>query len=182
MRYSVIDTMRDDHNNKIYQINVEVRKQADTSAFKLARVVFVSDTNNMIQYVENNLRFIKLEFPIVNSMSWLGNSLIDLADANNTYLQNWVYKYSDYQQPYNNGLLKFDNTVTVMQTDQMQGDTINQRSLPAYQTFAKEVYAYNVGLVYREMTHWNYNPVFSTTPPDTCIKGFRVIMRAVDHN
>jgi hypothetical protein len=180
LRYSVIDSVRDRYNNLVYLINVEQRK-SDTGVWKIARVVNVIDTNNMIQYVENSLRFIKLQFPVVAASTWLGNIMMDIQDSNYSYFNNWVYTYSNFKQPWSNGLIKFDNTVTVNQVDRTDGDTINKQSDPASRTFAKEVYAYNVGLVYREFTHWNYNPKF-TAPIDTCIKGFKVVMRAVDHN
>ena len=51
------------------------------------------------------------------------------------------------------------------------------------QTFAQEMYAKNIGLVYRELTMWEQQPNF--TPPNTYDPyriGFGIKMWMVDHN
>ena len=47
----------------------------------------------------------------------------------------------------------------------------------SYRTYAKEVYAYNVGMIYKEWTHWTYKPNHAQ-----CVNGYSVIMRAIDYN
>jgi hypothetical protein len=51
-----------------------------------------------------------------------------------------------------------------------------------YRTYAKEVYAYNVGMIYKEWTHYTYNANNFEGLSDSCWNGYRVTMTAVDYN
>ncbi len=178
MKYIVEDTFRDNYNNLAYRIDVSMR-QADTSNWMPFRVLTVKDTNNMMVVTQGGLRFIKLYFPTGNSTQWFGNSLVDVRDSPSMYLADWVYQYNDFKKAYNNGYIYFDNTVTVNEADKTIGDTtVLNRHKAASHIFAKEVYGYNVGMVYKEMTHWFTNPVNG----DTCVNGYSVRMWAIDHN
>ena len=48
----------------------------------------------------------------------------------------------------------------------------------AMRTYAKEVYGYNIGMIYKEWVHWTYTP----NHDGACVKGYSVIMRAIDYN
>lgn len=176
MRYTVIDTSRDNEARLTYEMLVHIRK-GDTLPWQEHRVIRVTPTESSLIWQEHNLNFIKLVFPIGNDIQWKGNSLIHSLDAEYAYFQDWNYTYSDFERPFNHGKAEFLNTITVNQID----DSLNHpETLPdayAYRTYGKEVYAFNVGMVYREMTRWEYQP---TTVRFR--RGYQVIMRAIDHN
>jgi hypothetical protein len=176
MRYSVQDTFRDNENRLSYRLDVLIRN-SDSLAWHPHRVLYVTPTASTLEYVEDNLRFIKLVFPITSTTSWKGNSLIPSADQDYTYFFGWTYHYSNYTQPFNDGKVNFENTVTVSQVDEHTNDPELQPGDYADKTYGYEVYAYDIGLVYREFTHWTYDPAVATFR-----KGYSVIMRAVDHN
>ncbi len=177
MRYTIADTFRDNAFRLSYRIDVHIRKQADTMPWTPHRVIYVTPTENHLEYVENNVRFIKLVFPVSDGVTWKGNSMIPAGDQDFQYFYDWNYRYSDFTQPFNDGKAYFKNTVTVSQTDEVQNDPETMPAAYAYRTFAKEVYGYDIGLVYREMTHWIYDPGIVNYR-----KGYSVVMRAVDHN
>lgn len=159
-----------------YSIDVHIRTN-DSLPWLTHRVIYVTPTATGLEYVEANVRFIKMIFPVANNLEWNGNALIPSGDQDYQYFQNWTYKYSDYEQSFNNGKVLFDNTITVNEADDKLNDPETMPESYATRTFAKEVYGYDIGMVYREVTHWTYDP-FTTKYRN----GYSVVMRAVDHN
>lgn len=176
MRYTVADTFRDNENRLSYLVDVHIRK-SDSLPWQVHRVINITPTPTRLEYTESNVRFIKLVFPVSDNIEWKGNSLIPADDQDYQYFYDWTYKYSNFTQPFNDGKVYFDNTVTVSQVDEQQNDPETMPAAYAYKTYAKEVYGYDIGLVYREITHWTYDPGIVPFR-----KGYSVVMRAVDHN
>lgn len=177
MRYTVGDTFRDDANRLTYRIDIHLRKK-DTLSWDPHRVIFVTPTDTRLELVEGNVRFIKLVYPVSNDVTWQGNSMIPALDQDHRYLQGWTYRYSNFSEQFNSGFTYFDNTVTVSHIDEQQNDPETMPDSYSYKTFSKEVFGFGIGMIYRETTHWIYDP----TNGPKCRKGYSVIMRAVDHN
>lgn len=178
LRYTVADTFSTEDTQRAYRIEIRQRK-ADSSSWQTQGNVLVIPTENTLEYLQSNLKFIKLIFPVVDGLYWNGNSYINTDDQDYAYFSNWVYTYANVGQPYNTGLANFDNTVTVNQADQSL-NTDDGPDAYSYRTFAKEVYAKNVGMVYRELTHWVQQP--DSSGLNACKEGYYVRMRAMDHN
>lgn len=176
MRFTIADTFFDNASRKSYRIETSIRS-GDTVSWNPGTVMYVTPTATGLEYVENNLRYIKLTYPIVEGNSWDGNSMILTNDQDYSFMAGWNYKYANYKQSYDQDGVSFDNTVTVNQVDETQNNPETQPNDYAYRTYSKEVYAYGIGMVYRAWTHWIYDPGVKT-----CRKGSSVVMRAVDHN
>ncbi|HRH65887.1 MAG TPA: hypothetical protein PLU53_06285 [Bacteroidia bacterium] len=95
-------------------------------------------TNSSAQRVEDNIRFVKLSFPINERKTWNGN-------AYNYYVEE-DYAYSDIHQPYSLNGISFDSTVTVLQND----FTSNVNRI-----LKQEVYANHVGLIFKQQDSLN---------------------------
>jgi hypothetical protein len=145
--------------------------------WKVSRVIILTPTATSLLYAQDNAQFIKLIFPIEQGAIWEGNTNNNFKDPAYAYLNNWNYSYLDYHKSYNNGLVNFDNTVTVLETDQSVNYPNYDSLVDAYRIYAKEVYAYNVGMIYKEWTYWTYKP-----NKEQCKNGYTVIMQAIDHN
>ncbi len=177
MRYIIADTFTDNQGRPSYRLDVLLRK-GDTLPWNQHRVLYVTETENHLEWVENNLRFIKLVFPIANDVQWKGNSMIPVLDQQYQYFQDWTYRYENFEQPFNHNKAQFDNTVTVMQIDEELNNPETMPDAYAYKTYGKEVYAYDIGMVYREITRWEYQPA----QPNKFRRGYQVVMKAIDHN
>ncbi len=178
MRYTVADTFTDNAGRLSYRIDVHQRVP-DTGVWTVSNVFYATPTTGGLEVVMNNLRQEKLIFPVDNGLTWHGNRAIDTNVDANKFFGGWLYQYSNYLQPYNTGFAMFDRTVTV---NEINDSLNNPEALPnayAERTFAREVYGYDVGMVYREWTRWTYDP---GTAANACRKGFSVVMRAMDHN
>jgi hypothetical protein len=169
-----MDTFRDNSLRLSYMINTQIRR-ADTLPWRSGEVFYATPTETGLEVMQSNLRFLKLTFPIAHGKTWMGNSMIPAQDQDYQYLHDWTYRYQDFQRAFNTGKVEFQNTVTVMQHDEQQNDPETMPMAYAFRTYAKEVYAYDIGMVYKELTHWTYDPGTSQ-----CRKGYSVIMRAVD--
>jgi hypothetical protein len=109
------------------------KKYLTASDWELTDVWFGVKTNTGIERIEENIRFVKLIFPVKNGNKWNGN--------NYNTLEEQEYKYENAHEPSKWGGLEFDSTVVVKQLENI--------NLIEKQEF-KEIYAKNTGLVYKE--------------------------------
>lgn len=115
---------------------------------------------NTIEYLENNLRFIKLADPISYNTSWKGNSYINTQQPFGLYyLDDWNYHYININEPFTTLKQKFDTTYTVLQNDEQTPATFNNLVLNE-KKLGKEVYAKGIGLIYKEFMFY----IWQTTP------------------
>jgi hypothetical protein len=177
-RFLINDTFRDNQKRLSYVVNVLSRKN-DTAQWYSNDVIYITPAADHFEYVEKNIRFMRLANPVKSGATWAGNSLMPSDDKDYAYLQNWNYTYQNVLQPYDNGKMKFDNTITVSETNQVLNNPETAPNDYAYLLQSKSVYAYGVGMVYHEYTYWTYEPNPSGIG---CRKGVGVIMRAIDHN
>ena len=142
----------------------------------------VTSTRNSLEYVENNLRYLKLMLPIVNGFNWPGNSYIDTYDNDLgvTYLDDWEYTYDSVSVPLTINSLSFDSTITVDERDEFLGqDPSIAGTQYAEKTYSLEKYAKGIGLIYRDFLHWEYQGPQSISPGYT---GYGVTLSIIDHN
>ena len=190
LKYAIDDTFRDNLNRLSYIMDVFSR-QDDGGKWVAIRTILLTQgiipplvlpapagvpTSNIL-YSQDGTQYEKLVFPIVNGQSWPGNQFVSSVDPSLQYLQNWTYSYQDLGKPYNNGYNNYQNTVTVLEDNESVNYPQIDSALTAYRIYEKEIYAYNVGMVYKEFTHWTYQPYNAK-----CVNGFTVVMRATDHN
>lgn len=138
----------------------------------------VTPTDKSIEFVENNLRFIKLTLPVKADNSWQGNSYIDTYTSGNDmrYLDNWDYIYDSVAMPFNVQSFNFDNTIKVFQRDEEIGDPLVSGTGYAEKTYSVEKYAKGIGLIYREFLHWEYQGNTET------YSGYGVKLSIIDYN
>ena len=126
-------------------------RSSDTSSWKIRNVWTSNLTKTTAERTEENQRYVKLIYPPAVDKSWNGNSFNTIGE--------WGYQYSSVDEPSSDIVLNFDSTLTVEQTG--KNDPL------IYTQHGKEVYAKNVGLIYKEQTDLRYN----TTRPTGCDSG-----------
>ena len=116
-------------------------------------------TDNSVEFIENNLRYLKLENPVKQDFSWKGNSYIDTysIDSDVKYLDDWDYIYDSIGVHLTINSLTIDSTLKIAERDEFLGQ---DPSIPGTQyaekTYAVEKYGKGIGLIYREFLHWEY--------------------------
>jgi hypothetical protein len=117
-----------------YKRNYQQGVPYDSIPWTLTDVWSANKTPTKLEMVEENIRYIKLVFPVKIFNTWNGN-------AQNAF-DEWIYKYSDMDKPRNTGTLSFDSTALVVQKDLEN---------PIEKQYYIEVYARNVGMVSKKI-------------------------------
>lgn len=141
-----IDTTFLDLNN-VENFRIEAHKRYANSSWFIQDIFSAKATAFNIQKVENDLRFIKLAFPVAENSSWNGNIYIDVLDEPtldfyHTEKYEWNYQYSEVNTAMEIGAFTFDSCVVVTQIDE---ENLFEKK------YSKEIYAKNVGLVFKEL-------------------------------
>lgn len=166
-----------------YRIIRYIRKDA-TKPWNPDNTFMAVPTDFAIEFIENNLRYLKLKAPIRNGFSWKGNSYIDAYSLNSDlkYLADWDYTYDSVDNKITLGAISLDSTLKVAQRDEVIG-------APGVPTAYSEInigiekYAKHIGLVYRKFLHSEYQP--PTTPGGNgkySDFSYGVTMTMIDHN
>lgn len=149
---------------------------------------FITPSNNTVEVIENNLRFVKLALPITVTNTWKGNRYLPVEPYHPLYsfnndldIDTWDYTISSTGETITlNG-----KTITDVLTVDGINDVINVPVTdPAafgsisYQT---EKYAKGIGMVFQEYILWEYQPNTSGAGGGYKI-GFGVKRSMLDHN
>jgi len=133
-------------------------------------------TSEIAEQNEENVVFVKHNFPIEDGKVWDGNSKTTLQSIQEFYHQTtvpevWQYEYTNVNEPYTVNGLTFDSTVTVIQMD--------RPALFGLNIIAKEVYAKNVGLIHKQMDVFDVQQS-SSNPNGRDTLGFHFEMRVIE--
>lgn len=172
---------QDNTGNKSFLIVRYIRKN-DQQPWIPDNTFTATNVSNSLEYVENNLRFIKLKQPVRNGFSWSGNRYIDgyPSDEDLRYLERWLYTYDSVGYTATVNEQTFTNTICVNERDEFLGQNPEIPGTPyAEKTFSKSKYAKNVGLIYREFMHWEYQGARPGVP--AYYNGYGIIQKIKDY-
>ncbi|MEK6615464.1 MAG: hypothetical protein AABZ32_05045 [Bacteroidota bacterium] len=122
-------TLRMERYYKFYNKNIPY----DSLQWTGPRVWYANKTSSTFEKVEENIRYIRLIFPVSNGKQWDGNVYNTLGNKN--------YEIISVDKPEIINTINFDSIVTVNQFQQI--DFIQHR-------YEIEKFARNVGLIYKE--------------------------------
>ena len=179
---SIESTFTDNSGRLSYRIFRFTRDTLGQQPWTFAATYFATPTDQTIEYVDNNLRFLKLHAPVVNGYSWLAHSFIDTRSLNSTvgYLDDWEYQYQNLDSSYTIFNTNYDSTVTVLQHDETTPEGPFDPNLEVQiRTYGLEVYAKGIGLIYKEFLYWNWqrNP----PPPKYQDASYGVKLQLISH-
>jgi hypothetical protein len=175
----VIDTpFYDLENRKSFFVKRYIKaNSADTFTFK--QLYYITQTNGKLEYVIDNLRFVKMVYPVSYNGSWEGNQYIINGSSSDPlyWLGQWNYQYAAYGKAWNNDSLGFNNTITVNQISEAIGDTLSTNKNYGIFTYSQEKYAKGVGMVYKKIAFWKKEGTATTGK-----NGFEAVFNIIDHN
>ncbi len=171
------ETFLDDQGRTSYYVQRSVRKNA-TDPWVINHSFYITKDSFKLEWNENNLRFIKMVYPVKLNKKWKGNQYIATQSAPTfRWLDGWDYQYTDVLVNFNTGSASYPKCHIINQADFLEGDADKPDAFSA-KTYSQEVFSQNVGLVYREVTRWEYQP--SSANPFR--NGFTTIFRAKENN
>ena len=180
VKHQIDAQITDNLGRPAYRITRYIRKTA-ANAWVPDNTFMAVPTDFTMEFIENNLRFLKLKGPIRNGYSWKGNSYIDTYSINSPvrYLADWDYTYDSVNVKQTIGAFTLDSTLKVAQRDEVIGNPADPNSYHEI-NFGAEKYAKGIGLVYRKFLHVEYQP---PTPGRGGYKqGYGVKLTMIDHN
>jgi hypothetical protein len=179
------------------RVDAQITDNTGHTAFRILRFIrknenqdwspdntfLVVPTENSIEFIENNLRFIKLALPVNTGYSWKGNSYIDTYSFSSgvRYLDGWEYTYDSINVPLSLGNITVDSTIKVAQIDEFLGeDPQVPGAIYGEKNYSVEKYAKGVGLIFKELIHWEYNG--AQPGNNASYVGYGIRLSMIDHN
>jgi len=150
--------VRDQQGRRAWRIVRSLRNPADTTKWTDQSQQIATPTANTLEWLEDNLRTIRLAEPVRDGHAWQGNRYINtVSDPARQYLDGWTFTYRDAGKPWPLGDKRFSETLTVVQQDDRIGNPADKNRYSSIDR-AIEVYAKGVGLIYREARHEVWQP------------------------
>jgi hypothetical protein len=184
VQYRVDSQITDNLGRKGFNISRYLRTDS-TQPWAIDNVFTAIPTGKSIEFIEDNLRFIKLMMPIEEGFSWKGNSFLPtfpypMYQTTGTSLtEDWDYTYDSIGVPLTINSITIPNTLKVAEINDGIGDPTVDPDSYAYKTYSVEKYGKGIGLIYREVVLWEYQAQYTISPGYT---GFGVKMSIIDHN
>jgi hypothetical protein len=167
----------DNLGNPAFRIRRMMRSNTDTTQWFDNATFIVVPSKRTIQFIENNLKFIKLSNPVKDLNTWAGNSFINTDDNFLRFYENWEYFYENVGQPIVLNDSTYPETITVNQSDLVNGDPTNKNFFYAI-TKSSEVYAKGIGLVYKDFLYEAWQPATSNYEANS----YGVRLTILNHN
>ncbi|OJJ22527.1 hypothetical protein BKI52_07550 [marine bacterium AO1-C] len=161
-RYQIRELIKDEftdiEGNPAFRLERYRRANANAS-WILDSVWQAKRSTTQAIVVQNNKPIVKLIFPLEDGIEWVGtvffrnkrkDTIVDTTTSDTSIVETFIgdrYKVTNFNQPFTLGSLTFDSTLTVIQSDDSSRVGIDQR---------KEMYAANVGLIYKDSTVVTY--------------------------
>lgn len=180
-----------------YEVDAAITDNLGRPAFRIFRyirsnpaAIWVPDnsfmavnTGTSLEFIENNMRFIKLKLPLRNNFSWKGNSFIDTYSLNSQvkYLDDWDYIYDSVGVQNQIENITLDSALVVNQRDEIYGD-LSDPNIYTEINFAQEKYAAGIGMVYKKFFHAEYQPPVPGQGGHYVDGSFGVTLTMIDHN
>jgi hypothetical protein len=181
VKEEITDTLSDNNGNTLYKIE-HFERQAGTLPWQITKVLTQSIIDNKGLRTVDNLRFIKLPFPLTKNDQWDGNAhfdpslIVTVAGESMEMFKGWSYKVEQVGEQEDIGTYSFPTVATIRQAD--NENLIELR-------ISREKYAKGVGLVYREM--WILDtqciePCIGQTWEEKAEKGFILKQTIIAYN
>ena len=164
VREWVADTLRDQTGQLLYTVERYERSSTD-QPWALRSIGTATRSADQAIRTENNLRFLKLVFPMDRRSEWDGNIWIDvnreieIAGERMRPFTNWQYEVDTIDRPALVGQFAFDSTLIITEAD--DNNVIERR-------YSRARYAKHVGLVWREQWILDSQYCNSNPPPADC--------------
>jgi hypothetical protein len=148
---------------------------------------FITPLNDQIEVIEDNLRFIKLHMPIRDGNRWKGNKYLPTSPywslytfSNDDNMEDWDYFFDGDASTFSYKGINYADVYSIEEADESFNVPITDAGAYAARSRSVEKYAKNIGLVYRELELWEYQPNPGGSSPYK--NGFGITMWMIDHN
>lgn len=164
VRLQVDALVTDATGRSALRISRHLRNSQDTSKWIADQAFLAIPDQGRLEWIEQNQRFVLMASPVREGYSWKGNRYINTqSDPQRQYLDDWDFAWKAVGIPFNTGSKMFQQTATV----EMRNDSINDgkdKSKYFSKDIARDIYAREIGLIYRERVHEVWQPANASSP------------------
>lgn len=181
-REEITDTLTDELGRLGYIVQRSEKKSLDDD-WQIKDIWFAVRTEEQAESLEENLRFIKMIFPVKAGTVWDGNRFIDattivpIAGESVEVFKSWEYIVEFVDEPIAVSNVLYENALEITQAD-------NENLIELRES--KEQYVLGVGLAYREMrildTQCTQPECDALTWEEKAEKGFILFQSLIAHN
>lgn len=179
VREEIVDQFTDQLGEDIYTIHRSFRRNAQDN-WELTDVWTASMDETRAFRTEENLKFVKLVFPVIENKRWDGNAFFDDTqeiEVNSEFIEmyaGWNHKIEEVDVAYDINDQSYSETAYVRLVDSEDGF----KKLNVFERYAK-----GVGLIEKTMTILETQNNNSAIPfEDRAEKGFIHHLKVIDHN
>jgi len=168
-----------------YRVFRFIRDTAGLESWVTAGTYFITPTRSTVEISEDNLRVVSLVTPVRQNITWKGNlylpmePYISLYSFSQSNFNDWDFKYNSLNDNIELNGNTIGNVTIVTRVDESSNLPITANTPYASVTYAVDKYAKGIGLVYQELTIWEYQQNLGGSPSTT---GFGVKRSMIDHN
>lgn len=170
-----------------YRVFRFLRDTAGIKSWAPAGSFFITPLKNTIEVIENNLRFLKLTLPLQQDNTWKGGRFLPSEPfsafynfSNDDNVADWDFTYSSTAASIVLNGQNINNVITLDQVNESINVPITSPAAYASINYAIDKYAKDIGLVYQELTMWEYQP--NPGGPSPYKVGFGVKRSMLSHN
>lgn len=120
-------------------------RKTENDPWEIKDVWLSTVTKSTAEKTEENQKYIKMTFPVRKYQTWDGNAYNDYEE--------WDYYYDSISEPRIVNNISFDETVKIVQAENF--NLIQEQD-------AYEIYAKNIGLIYRKLINLEYQNDITT--------------------
>ncbi len=181
VKYVIADTITDNLDRPGFKVERYERK-SDSLDWDIKDIWAVVLTDDGAEWIEENMRFLKMVFPLREGLEWDGNRYIDIttiipiAGESVEVFKSWSYEALTIDESEQIGDFTFENVATISQANSENLIELRQ---------SEEKYAKGIGLVYRTMKILDTQCIIDCagwTWEDKAEKGFILTQQIIDYN
>jgi hypothetical protein len=185
-KHQVDAQLTDNEGRPAYRVFRFLRNANGSGSWRPSGTYTLTPGTASIEVEENNLRFLRLVAPIRQDNTWKGNRHLPLDPyganynfSNDDNMAEWDYTYTATGETVTLNGKTLNDVITVQQINESANAPVTQPSAYGYINYGINQYAKGIGLVYEELTMWEYQPNPGGTGYRT---GFGVKRSLIDHN
>jgi hypothetical protein len=181
VKHVVADTLTDNLGRLAYKIE-RYERLSDTLQWQIKDIWTAIRTDEGAEWIEENLRFLKMVFPLKEGLDWDGNQYIDIttivpiAGESVEVFKSWSYEVLSVDESDQIGDMVFDEVAHIAQAS--SENLIELR-------LSEEKYAKGIGLIYREMKILDTQCIIECDGQsweDRAQKGYILKQEIIDYN
>lgn len=188
VRHVVDSPFTDNLGRTSYRINRYTNDTLASGSWQPGGSFSITLSTDKMEWTESNRRFVKLQQPLLPGYSWKGNRYLPdnpfeplYNFSNDDNMQSWAYRCESNSETFSFRNKTYQQVVTIEQVNEQFNVPVVQTNAYAFRNRAVDRFSKGIGLVYRELECWEYQPNTGGSGGPYRV-GFGIKQWMIDHN